>query len=127
MSHQAQSSRIGRLGELLTMYHLERHGIDCVLVDREYADIWIRLPDGSIWSVQVKTTRRPPDEGDKHGPRYRFRIEDRANVDLFSLVALDVGVVLLFPALFVPSNVSIRKFTAATMDENIKKYVLEAT
>lgn len=126
MSLHAHMSRIGRLGELLTMYNLERHGIDCALVDRQDADLWIKAPSGKIMTVQVKATLAPRD--DKRGklPRYKFHIEHKDGADLFALVALDRGVVLIFPAKDVPRTSGQTKMTAEAMEESIQEHILRA-
>ena len=126
MRLSAHSSRIGRLGELLTMYNLERHGIDCALIDRQDADLWIKAPSGKIMTVQVKATLAPRDDRPPKLPRYKFHIERRTGADIFALVALDRGVVLIFPAKDVPRTIGQTKVSAELMEASIEEHILRA-
>tara|TARA_X000001382_G_scaffold51517_1_gene35137 strand:- start:4106 stop:4534 length:429 start_codon:yes stop_codon:yes gene_type:complete len=47
---------LGRVGEHYAVYRLEQAGIQAIRVDREDEDIWARLPNKKIISVQVKSS-----------------------------------------------------------------------
>ena len=47
---------IGRIGENLAAYYLERAGISCTIVDRKGSDIWCAMPSGKMFRLEVKTT-----------------------------------------------------------------------
>jgi hypothetical protein len=47
---------IGRIGENLAAYYLERAGISCTIVDRKGSDIWCNMPSGKMFRLEVKTT-----------------------------------------------------------------------
>jgi len=47
---------IGRIGENLAAYYLERAGINCTIVDRKGSDIWCAMPNGKMFRIEVKTT-----------------------------------------------------------------------
>lgn len=126
MKLSAHGSRIGRLGELLAMYNLERHGVDCALVDRQDADLWVKAPSGKIITVQVKATLAPRDSKPPKLPPYKFHIDRRTGVDVFALVALDRGIVLIFPAKDVPRSVGQTKMTAEAMEASIEAHILRA-
>jgi hypothetical protein len=93
---RSKGTAVGRLGELLTVYELERAGIQAAHVDREEIDVWARTKSGRLLTIQVKTCSEP--QRDRTRPlRYRFSVEKGTTADLFACVALDREVVLFFP------------------------------
>ena len=90
-----RTNKIGRVGEFFVAYVLERHGVECHHVDRFGMDLWCRLPDGCLVTVEVKTATGARGRG-AHLPNYFFSTNSR-NADWYALVALDIERVLFVP------------------------------
>jgi len=89
------------MGEFLAAFLFEQHDIEAVHVDRDDADLWIRLPDGRLATVQVKATAGPMAEDDRR-PRYHWTMSARrgrehADVDFYAFVALDKQLMVVLP------------------------------
>lgn len=89
------------MGEFLAAYLFEKYGIEAVYVDRDDADLWIRLPNGTLATVQVKATEAPLEE-DGRSARYNWMTAGRfnralADVDLYAFVALDKQLMVVLP------------------------------
>ena len=81
-------SQVGKAGEFFVCYYLTLYyGIECVLVDREDDDIWIKTPNRRIRTLQVKTTLSPVIK--RSGPRYYFNANNSKTADFFVLFAAD--------------------------------------
>ena len=91
MNHSRHS--IGRSGEFLVMARLSVLGYYCVHSDSYSDDVWIKLPDGSLRTIQVKTvtysTKRRSDGLDQ----YMFTSRG-TDADFYALVALDIERIL---------------------------------
>jgi hypothetical protein len=84
------------VGELLTMYQLERHGVQVAHVDRDGQDLWVRTPSGRMLTVQVKAATEATTYARDRTPWYHFHIGNAAiDTDLYALVALQPEVVLI--------------------------------
>ena len=59
MTNQAQKEQTGRAGEFLAAYILESNGVECHRVDRRGDDLWCKLPNGRLVTVQVKAAAKP--------------------------------------------------------------------
>ena len=104
MQQSPRTSKIGRVGEFFVAYVLERHGVECHHVDRFGMDLWCRLPNERLVTVEVKTSTGARRRGG-HRPAYFFSTNSR-NADWYAFVALDIERVL-----FVPMN----EVTAVTL------------
>ena len=109
MQQSPRTNKIGRVGEFFVAYVLERHGVECHHVDRFGMDLWCRLPNEQLVTVEVKTSTGARRRG-AHLPAYFFSTNSR-NADWYAFVALDIERVL-----FVPMN----EVTAVTL--RIKPY-----
>lgn len=91
---------IGRQGEFLAAYFLESNGIECHHVNRQEADLWCKMPNGTLVPVQVKACSKPTFDPrwNAKTPSYRFFSKKDANRTWFAYVALDVRIVLMFAA-----------------------------
>ena len=103
MNIQAQKEQTGRAGEFLAAYILESRGIECHRVDRRGDDLWCKLPDGKLVTVQVKTAAKAtvPRENDKKSGRksyYRYHTGTLCGADWYIFVALDIEMIRLMPA-----------------------------
>lgn len=86
-------SDTGRAGEFLVMSRLSAIGLYCVHSDSYSDDIWVKLPDSSIFTVQVRATSRKA-----RANEYGFKVPD-CNADAFAFVALDIERILfMLPA-----------------------------
>ena len=104
MQQSPRTNKIGRVGEFFVAYVLERHGVECHHVDRFGMDLWCRLPNERLVTVEVKTSTGARRRGG-HRPAYFFSTNSR-NADWYAFVALDIERVL-----FVPMN----EVTAVTL------------
>lgn len=86
------ASAIGRAGEYLAAFILERNGIEVHHVDRSNYDLICRMRCGRLVKVQVKSSSYPRLRSEKHKtPVHRFcigKIHD--DIDCFVFVAIDV-------------------------------------
>ena len=92
MPRPPSSTDIGRAAEFLVMARLQMSGIYCVHSDSYDDDIWIKLSDGSIRTVQIKGATKPYVRNRR--TVYHFLVRP-SSADLFAFVAMDVGVMLL--------------------------------
>lgn len=116
-------SQIGRVGELFTMYQLERRGVQAVHVDREEIDLWVRTPTGRVLTVQVKTASCVRRETINAAEIYRFFLPKNATCDLIALVALDAEVVVFCPPSETSSYVPATRMTAEGMERSIAEHL----
>ena len=82
---------LGRLGEHYALYKLESFGIEAFRVDREDVDIWAKLPNKKLISVQVKSSRRFVEKNRRTHYRFYFKKQGSKYVpaDLAVLVGVD--------------------------------------
>jgi hypothetical protein len=85
---------IGRAGEFLVMSRLQARGYYCVHSDSYSDDIWMKLDDGSIRTIQVKTATASKKRSKNSAPKYQFLYAKNTIADFYALVALDVERVL---------------------------------
>lgn len=120
-----ESARIGRMGEFLAAHLFEAHGMETVHVDRDGADLWVQVPDGSIVAVSVKTSSRPTADDGRPTPRYCFNHRRRLDgVDFYGFVALDTRLMVVLPACEVGSVTSkwpASRFTPEAMTASIER------
>ncbi len=103
MTNQAEKEQTGRAGEFLAAYILESNGVECHRVDRRGDDLWCKLPDGKLVTVQVKTAAKAlvPRKGKTEAKRssyYRYHTGTLCNADWYIFVALDLELIRLMPA-----------------------------
>jgi hypothetical protein len=79
---------VGRAGEFLVMSRLSALGYYVVHSDSYSDDVWIKLPDGKLYTIQVKTVTEHKKRGVRSGQKYTFVCKSSA-ADFFALVALD--------------------------------------
>ena len=83
---------VGRCGENLIAYQLERAGVSCSVVDRRGTDIWCRSPGGVLFALEVKTATAPSNRG-RGQLSYSFQVRSR-EIEWYAFVALDVEQVI---------------------------------
>ena len=103
MTAPADRHQLGRAGEYLAAYILEANGVECHRVDRRGDDLWCKLPNGRLVTVQVKATKRPvvPRSSGMKGERstyYRFHTDTVCEADWYIFVALDLELIRLMPS-----------------------------
>jgi len=103
MTNQAQKEQTGRAGEFLAAYILESNGIECHRVDRRGDDLWCKLPNGRLVTVQVKAAANAkiPKVGGPKGNRssyYRYHTATLCSAEWYIFVALDLELIRLMPA-----------------------------
>lgn len=114
--------QLGLVGELLTMYQLERRGIQVAHVDRDENDLWIRTPSGRFLTVQVKTASEPKCYGHDRRPMYRFFVGNLAeSTDIYALVALQAQVVVFCPPKDMRKRWEVDLFTPERMEATIQE------
>lgn len=91
---QKNTTTVGRVGEYYVAYLLERYGIDCTIVDRRGADIFCRRPDGSLFSLEVKTSKTPKQYPKNSTKRSYFTFRKYADADWFAFVDLETESVI---------------------------------
>ena len=92
----SRKTDIGRQGEFLAAYLLERNGIECHHVNRQEADLWCKMPNGTLLPVQVKSASKPHKDPRWPTPyRYHFFSRKKDSSIWVACVALDVGIVLM--------------------------------
>ena len=101
------------------MARLQMSGIYCVHSDSYDDDIWIKLSDGSIRTVQIKGATKPYVRNRR--TVYHFLVRP-SSADLFAFVAMDVGLMLLKPAKDVTAStrrIDAHEFTNENEDKSI--------
>lgn len=103
MTNQAIKEQTGRAGEFLAAYILESNGVECHRVDRRGDDLWCKLPNGRLVTVQVKAAANAkiPKLGKPNAPRsayYRYHTGTLCSAEWYVFVALDVELIRLMPA-----------------------------
>ena len=86
---------VGRAGEFLVMSRLSLLGYYAVHSDSYSDDIWIKLPDGSLLTIQVKTVSEHKRRGPINGHKYMFCCKG-TSADFYALVALDKQRILYY-------------------------------
>lgn len=121
-----EMGRIGRMGEFLAALLFEEHGVETMHVDRDGADLIVRLPSGDLRSVDVKASTQPSDDGTNRRPprlRYQFNVRGK-RPDFYALVALDTRLMVVLPAAKIGASKTIKKyrsaFTPEAMAESIR-------
>lgn len=83
---------VGRAGEFFAAYVLEYYfGITVHHVDVEQDDLWCRLPDNRICTVQVKTATATPHS--KNSMSYAYFL-GTSGADVYCFVAADIQLAL---------------------------------
>jgi len=123
------SEGVGRAGEFLVAAILEARGIRASHVAIHGTDLWVETPSGRMLRVQVKTASKPVMSQNWRGPCYRFANQSRMSLratppDIYCLVALDVGVMLVFPKMSTGgSRIAVGRFTEEAQDAGIAEYL----
>ena len=128
MQQSPRTSKIGRVGEFFVAYVLERQGVECHHVDRFGMDLWCRLPDHRLVTVEVKTCTSPRRRG-AHLPNYYFSTNTRT-ADWYALVALDIEQVLFIPMHEIRATTLRIKpydFTAERCVESVERFLGKKT
>ena len=93
---EIEKFNVGRIGENLVSYYLERNGIECSVVDRRGADVWAKVPHGKMFSLEVKTASEPSEMKKAYKdkvysyPQYAFSFSKK-EADQYALVCLDTS------------------------------------
>ena len=103
MTNQAQKEQTGRAGEFFAAYILERSGVECHRVDRRGSDLWVKLPNGRLVTVQVKAAANAkiPKVGGPKANRsayYRYHTATICEAEWYIFVALDIELIRMMPA-----------------------------
>jgi hypothetical protein len=107
------------------MARLQMSGVYCVHSDSYDDDIWIKLSDGTIRTVQIKGATKPYVRGRR--TVYHFLVRP-TSADLFAFVAMDVGLILLKPTKDVTAStkrIDAHDFTQESQDASIEKTLSE--
>ena len=131
MNTQAQKEQTGRAGEFLAAYILESNGVECHRVDRRGDDLWCKLPNGRLVTVQVKTAGKAsiPRKGEAKASRssyYRYHTGTLCGADWYIFVALDLELIRLMPASEVTGvgvNLSPHSFNANAQAADIAAFL----
>jgi hypothetical protein len=135
MTNQAQKEQTGRAGEFLAAYILESNGIECHRVDRRGDDLWCKLPNGKLVTVQVKAAAnaKVPKVGGPKANRsayYRYHTATICDADWYVFVALDLELIRLMPASEVNAssmNLSPHSFNANAQANDIAAFINQAS
>jgi len=119
---------IGRQGEFLAAYTLESNGIECHHVNRQEADLWCKMPNGTLVPVQVKACSKPIFDRRWNAkiPNYRFFNKKEADKIWRAYVALDVRIVLMFPPHGPRSWIRADMFEEDEQDRRVKAFLQHA-
>ena len=123
-----RTNKIGRVGEFFVAYVLERHGVECHHVDRFGMDLWCRLPDGRLVTIEVKTCTGTRRSGPRR-PTYLFTTNSRT-ADWYAFVALDIERVLFVPMHEVTAmtlRIKPHNFTAEHCVESVERFLGKKT
>ena len=134
MTTQAEKEQTGRAGEFLAAYILESNGVECHRVDRRGDDLWCKLPNGRLVTVQVKTAAKAlvPKKGNPEAKRssyYRYHTGTLCNADWYIFVALDLELIRLMPASEVTTkgmNLSPHSFNANAQANDIAAFLSQS-
>ena len=134
MTTQAEKEQTGRAGEFLAAYILENSGVECHRVDRRGDDLWCKLPNGKLVTVQVKTAAKAlvPKKGRPEAKRssyYRYHTGTLCNADWYIFVALDLELIRLMPASEVTGagvNLSPHSFNANAQANDIAAFLSQS-
>jgi len=83
-----RNDQIGNVGEHLVAYYLSFAGASVSLVDRRGMDHFVRLTNGAMFALEVKTTSKPSTRGN-----CRFNTQ-RLDADWFSFLDLSTNIVI---------------------------------
>lgn len=112
----------GRAGEFYAAFILETLGIECHHVDREGADLWCKLPNDTLFTVQVKTAQKQTTSRKKY-QNYRYNLK-KSNFDYYCFVALDIKKIRILPRSKFPTQKS-TAFKKEFFDDELLKKDLE--
>ena len=84
------SHQLGRVGEHYAVYRLEKAGIEAIRIDREDVDLWAKLPNKKIISVQVKSSREFNFKN--RTPHFRFYFRKRKSTYRSADISICVGI-----------------------------------
>ncbi len=95
----------GRAGEFLASYILETFGIEVHHVSRDGADLWCKISDSRIVTIDVKAASKIS-ESNRRSARYRFFTPTQKTVsaDYYAFVALDRQLMIVTPTPSVKSQ-----------------------
>ena len=112
-----RSTAVGRVGELLTCFHLEKIGISTVIVNLPGTDIVGITDAGASFTVEVKSRTGVTDGF------YHFRNKSKPVADWIAYVALDSQLMILENGSLAVSNrrVPAEQFTPETMLHTLAK------
>jgi hypothetical protein len=109
-----RSDQIGNVGEHLVAYYLSFAGASVSLVDRRGMDHFVRMPNGSMFALEVKTASKAADRSVKF-------VCERRDADWFGLLDLSTNVVIFKPAEEVRSRLAHKFFTPFYMNRSIQR------
>lgn len=119
-----RADQVGNVGEHLVAYYLSFAGASVSLVDRRGMDHFVRLPNGSMFALEVKTISKPYTRSEK-GIVCQFTTR-RLDADWFSFLDLSTNIVLFRRREELSSGASNEKipqrfFTSFYMNKSIKE------
>jgi hypothetical protein len=131
MTNQAQKEQTGRAGEFLAAYILESNGVECHRVDRRGDDLWCKLPNGRLVTVQVKAAANAkiPKVGGPKANRsayYRYHTATICEAEWYIFVALDIELIRMMPASEVNAssvNLTPHSFNANAQANDIAAFI----
>ena len=117
---------VGRVGEYLTAFYLESFGIDCTIVDRRGTDIYCRMPDGHMFTLEVKSSQMPQNKkrAEADSDFYAFHVTSKA-AKWYAFVDLNSRLVLFKHKGELPKsgrvNTLVSGFTVEAMQADLKR------
>lgn len=117
---------VGRIGEYLTAFYLESLGIDCTIVDRRGTDIYCRMPDGHMFTLEVKSSQKHQNKkrAEADSDFYAFHVSNKA-AKWYAFVDLNSRLVLFRHRGELPKsgrvNIRVQDFTVEAMQEGLER------
>jgi hypothetical protein len=122
------ATSVGRVGEYLTAFYLESLGIDCTIVDRRGTDIYCRKPDGTMFTLEVKSAQKHQNKkrAEADSDFYAFRVNNKA-AEWYAFVDLNSRLVLFKHRDELSqsgrANIRVQDFTEKSMRDGLKRLI----
>jgi hypothetical protein len=113
-----RSDQVGNVGEFLVAYYLSFAGVSVSLVDRRGMDHFVRMPNGSMFALEVKTASKPKVSGGERTLSFGCR---RLDADWFAFLDLSTNVFILRPVEEVGDTLAHKFFTPFYMNQSIQR------
>jgi hypothetical protein len=118
----SNASDIGRAGEFLASYILETFGVEVHHVNRDGADLWCKINNSRIVTVDVKTASKPISPK-KTRNVYQFHTPGRIIIDYHAFVALDRQLMLM--QVFDPDGPTTTSLPTSSFNETNQRRTIE--